>query len=197
MKKLLLVGALALFSAVNAQIGEGTMFISGNVGYNGQKDNNSKVETDKFSVVPTFGYFVAPNLAVGLGVGYNYNSSENTAALVKAKTSASAFVVEPFVRKYWNASEKFLLFGQLSVPMAFGQTKVELGNSTAKNDFTSYGVVVKPGIDYIVAPNWTIEASVGEFGYRSDKFKNAERVENYKFGVDFGAVNFGVKYLFK
>ena len=47
MKKVILVGALALFGAVNAQIAKGTAFISGTVGYQGQKNNNNDVINTK------------------------------------------------------------------------------------------------------------------------------------------------------
>lgn len=195
MKKLLLVGAVALFGAVNAQIAQGTMYVSGNVGYEGVKNNNSDVTGDRFSVVPTVGYFVASNVAVGVGVGYSSESVKNNEGV---KKSTSAFVVEPFARKYWNVSDNVLLFGQLSVPMAFGNDKVKVDSKEiSKDKFSGFGVVVKPGIDYVIAPNWTIEATLGEFGYRTAKYKDAKSVENYKFGVDLGSVSFGVKYLFK
>lgn len=195
MKKLLLVGAVALFGAVNAQIAQGTMYVSGNVGYEGVKNNNSDVTGDRFSVVPTVGYFVASNVAVGVGVGYSSESVKNNEGV---KKSTSAFVVEPFARKYWNVSDNVLLFGQLSVPMAFGNDKVKVDSKEiSKDKFSAFGVVVKPGIDYVIAPNWTIEATLGEFGYRTAKYKDAKSVENYKFGVDLGSVSFGVKYLFK
>ncbi|MGX9985998.1 outer membrane protein [Soonwooa purpurea] len=198
MKKVILVGALALFGAVNAQIAKGTAFISGTVGYQGQKNNNNDVTNDSFTVVPTVGYFVAPNVAVGLGVGYASASEKGKFNGVDYKDTTSAFVIEPLVRKYWNVSDNFLLFGQLSVPMAFGNDKAEVaGKEVGKDKFSSFGVVVRPGIDYVVAPNWTIEATIGEFGYRSAKYKDAKSVDNYNFGLDLGSVTFGVKYLFK
>ncbi|MFN3021217.1 outer membrane beta-barrel protein [Chryseobacterium sp. TY3] len=202
MKKLFLVGAVALFASVNAQLAQGTTFITGSVGYQGQKNNNNDVTNDSFSVIPTVGYFVAPNVAIGVGVGYTSESEKgkefNGLNTVDYKNTTSAFVVEPLVRKYWNVSDNFLLFGQLSVPMAFGNEKAEInGQEIGKDKFSAFGVVVKPGIDYILAPNWTIEATLGEFGYRSAKFKDSKSVDNYNFGLNLGSVSFGVKYLFK
>ena len=204
MKKVFQVGALALFGAANAQIAQGTKFITGTVGYQGEKNNNSDVTKDSFSVIPTVGYFVAPNVAIGLGVGYESNSKKGNLTdvtnntVVDYKNTTSAFVIEPLVRKYWNVSDNFLLFGQLSVPMKFGNDKYEqAGTEVGKDKFTGFGVVVKPGIDYIIAPNWTVEATLGEFGYRTSKYKDAESIDNYNFGLNLGSVTFGVKYLFK
>lgn len=212
MKKLFLASAIALFGLSNAQIAKGTMFISGNASYKGSKTEissnvtpTSEQKVNTFSVVPTFGYFVQPNLAVGLGVGFASTTSEPGANFGYDKETLSSFVVEPFVRKYWNVSSNFLLFGQLSVPMSFGNLKGEtagLPDNKAKEN--SFGIVVKPGIDFVIAPNWTIEATVGEFGYRSTSLKpdpnpaNVKaKTDNVNFGLDFGSVTFGVKYLFK
>lgn len=214
MKKVFLIGALALFAAANAQIAQGTMFISGQVSYAGSDNKLSSnsgsedgVKENSFAVAPTFGYFVAPNLAVGVSVGYSSSTSEPGDLFGDNfdKSTVSAFTVEPLVRKYWNVSDNFLLFGQLSVPMSFGNMKgEEKGHDDVKGNVNSFGVVVRPGIDYIIAPNWTIEATIGEFGYRSttakpdnnpDNFKNT--TNNYNFGLNLGSVTFGVKYLFK
>lgn len=209
MKKLFLAGAIALCGAANAQIGEGTMFITGNVGYSGNKVTTSskigsvETKTDNFSVVPVFGYFVAPNLAVGLGVGYAATTNEPGTNYDKETTSA--FVVEPLLRKYWNVSNNFLLFGQLSVPMSFGTFKGEdKGQADDKGTINTFGVVIRPGIDYVIAPNWTVEATIGEFGYRNTTAKPDNnpgdvkvKTDNYNFGLNFGSLTFGVKYLFK
>jgi len=214
MKKLLLVGAVALFGMANAQMEKGTTYISGQVGFQGGKSEFSskfgKEETGKnnqFSIVPTVGYFVANNVAVGLGIGYQSATSEPGALFGDSfdKTTISSFVVEPFARKYWNVGEKFFIFGQLSVPMEFGTLKgQENGHADAKATANSFGVVVKPGIDYVIAPNWTLEASLGEFGYRTSTIKPKDnpndakiKTDNYGFGLNFGSINFGVKYLFK
>lgn len=216
MKKLLLASAIALFGLSNAQIAKGTMFITGNAGYESSKheaSNNSttvsEVKENTFSIVPTFGYFVQPNLAVGLGVGYQTSTTEDVGIMgaPTTKDTNSAFVVEPFVRKYWNVSSNFLLFGQLSIPMSFGTAKSEIQSNPAvvtEGKMNSFGIVVKPGIDFVIAPNWTIEATVGEFGYRSTTVEpknnptNAKsKSDNVNFGLDLGAVTFGVKYLFK
>ena len=197
MKKLLVASAIALFGLSNAQIAKGTTYISGQVGYEGVKNNNTEVNNDTFSIVPTVGYFVSNDVAVGLGIGYATTSTKAPTLAGEAKNSTSAIVVEPFVRKYWNLGEKLYFFGQLSVPMAWGNDKAELsGTEVSKDKFSSYGVVIKPGLDYVINKNWSVEATIGKFGYESASYKDAESVENYGFGLNFNNVGFGVKYFF-
>ncbi|AZA89612.1 Uncharacterised protein [Chryseobacterium nakagawai] len=216
MKKVLLAGAVALFGLSNAQIAKGTTYLSGQVSYSQTEDNNDNSKVESIKVLPTVGYFVNTNLAVGLGLGYKNGKNTDTttspsgATVTEIETSKPAFVVAPFVRKYWTLADKLYIFGQLEVPMEFGQNKVE-GTSTTtnagsttvtsvstKNNYTSIGVNVKPGLDYFLNKNWTIEATIGEFGYNTSKVDvdGAKRVNNYDFGLNLKAVTFGVKYVF-
>ncbi|MGK6340888.1 outer membrane beta-barrel protein [Chryseobacterium sp. DT-3] len=218
MKKLLLAGAVALFGLSNAQIAKGTAYISGQVGYSQEENNNTDRKVESFKIIPTAGYFVGTNLAVGLGVGYKNDKTTatttatlgNTTVVTERIGTQSAFVVAPFVRKYWTLADKLYIFGQLEVPMEFGNEKVEL-NSTSnaggttttaststKANYTSVGVNIKPGLDYFLNKNWSIEATIGEFGYNTSKFDvdGAKSVNNYKFGLNLSAVTFGVKYVF-
>lgn len=199
MKKLLIASAVALFGLSNAQIAKGTTYLSGTVNFSASEDNNTNVKTSELTLVPTVGYFVANNLAVGVGVGYASNVTKKEGT-ISSKNTLSAIVVEPFARKYWTIGEKFYIFGQLSVPMAFGTDKREATvaniSTSTKENFTSVGVSVKPGLEYFFNKNWTLEATIGDFGYSNFKYKNAESVDNYNFGLDLGSVGIGVKYVF-
>lgn len=206
MKKVLLAGAVALFGLSNAQIAKGTTYLSGQVGYSQTENNNTNKTEENYKIVPTVGYFVNTNLAVGLGVGYKNENTKTTSEAKEVKNTTSGIVVAPFVRKYWTIGEKLYIFGQLEVPMVFGQDKHEVTGTEAgttvsgstKNNFTSIGVNVKPGLDYFLNKNWSIEATIGEFGYNTAKANvdGAKRVNNYDFGLNLKAVTFGVKYVF-
>ena len=216
MKKLVLAGAIALFGLSNAQIAKGTAYISGQVGYSQEENNNTDKKIESFKVIPTVGYFVGTNLAVGLGVGYKNdktttsvtNSFGGTTVVTENEGTKSAFVVAPFVRKYWTIADKLYIFGQLEVPMEFGTEKNEV-NATAttgstttstststKANYTSIGVNIKPGLDYFLNKNWSIEATIGEFGYNNYKPKDGDATNNYTFGLNLSSVTFGVKYVF-
>jgi len=216
MKKLLLAGAVALFGLSNAQIAQGTAYISGSVGYSQEESNNGDLKKENFNVLPTVGYFVGTNLAVGLGIGYQTEKNTatttttflNTTVVNENVTKKPAFVVAPFVRKYWTLSDKLFVFGQLAVPMQFGKTEVEANsvattgstvvtNSTSTEaKYTKIGVTVKPGLDYFLNKNWSIEATIGEFGYSNFKPKDGDATNNYNFGLNLSSVTFGVKYVF-
>ncbi|WP_353145972.1 outer membrane beta-barrel protein [Chryseobacterium sp.] len=220
MKKVLLAGAVALFGLSNAQIAKGTTYLSGSVGYSQEETNNGNLKTENFNVLPTVGYFVNTNLAIGLGVGYQTEKTTATTTTTLGNTTTvsenvvkqPAFVVAPFVRKYWTLSDKLYIFGQLAVPMQFGKTEAEVssvsttttssGTTTVTNStsteakYTQIGVTVKPGLDYFLNKNWSIEATIGEFGYSNYKPKDGDATNNYNFGLNLSSVTFGVKYVF-
>ncbi|AZB28959.1 MULTISPECIES: outer membrane beta-barrel protein [Chryseobacterium] len=216
MKKLLIASAVALFGLSNAQIAKGTVYLSGSVGYSQEESNNGNSKVENFNVLPTVGYFVAPNLAVGVGVGYQTKTTTDidtntfgAATIVDTdKVKKPAFVVEPFVRKYWTLGEKLYFFGQLAVPMQFGKTETEgsivtttgstvtTTTTSTEAKYTSIGVTVKPGLDYFLNKNWTIEATIGEFGYNNYKPKEGDATNNYNFGLNLSSVTIGVKYVF-
>ncbi|ASW73370.1 opacity protein [Chryseobacterium piperi] len=219
MKKLLLAGVVAFFGLSSAQINKGTVYVSGQAGYFKNNYKNTGDSKEEFKVIPSVGVFIAPNLAVGAGIGYT-NGKEisreffyyNSAFSVEDVTAKpSAFVVAPFVRKYWTLTDKLYIFGQLEVPMKFGKTRYDLESSyvdyqngysfqesfSVEEKYTSIGVNIKPGLDYFLNKNWTIEATIGEFGYENLKYKNGGKsINKYDFGLNFSSVTFGVKYIF-
>jgi hypothetical protein len=218
MKRIVLMGAVALFGLSNAQIAKGTTYLSGQVGYYHSEKNEFGTErkNDVIRILPTAGYFVNTNLAVGLGIGYKSAVTKykvgNAAVgnLLEVKDTDNAFVVAPFVRKYWALSDRLYIFGQLQVPLEFGQEKIDANSdifmgdpllapsSSRKNNYTNIGVNIKPGLDYFVSKNWSIEATIGEFGYNTYKrdIDGARRADDYKFGISLTSVTFGVKYVF-
>ena len=216
MKKLLIASAVALFGLSNAQIAKGTVYLSGSVGYSQEETNNGNIKSENFNVLPTAGFFVAPNFAVGLGVGFQTQKDTSIITSVNPLSTTvntrevknPAFVVAPFARKYWTLSDKLYFFGQLAVPMQFGKTEVEnssvttTGTTTTTSSisseakYTSVGVTVKPGLDYFLNKNWTIEATIGEFGYNNFKPKEGDATNNYSFGLNLANVGIGVKYVF-
>lgn len=218
MKKLLLPIAVAFFGLSNAQIKTGTVYLSGQASYSQEKDNNTDNKDQNFSVVPTVGVFIAPNLAVGTGIGYAGSRADHTditnfgsgIETLQTTIKTNAFTAKPFIRKYWTLSDKLYIFGQLEVPIEIGKRTADLQldyvdmngytyfqTMNIEQKYTSFGVNVKPGLDYFISKNWTIEATIGEFGYNNTKIKDQDNgTDTFNFGLNLSSVMFGVKYVF-
>lgn len=190
MKKLFFASAFALFGAMNAQDSgfEGRTFITGSVGFSNQtktEENAFGIGTYKentFSIAPTVGHFVSPTVALGLGLGYANTKIEGDSE------TANAFSVTPLVRKYWGVGNNLYIFGQAALPLGW----VKAGESK----ISTIGFQVAPGLDYFITNNWSIEATLGSFGFASAKPKGGKAVTNSEFGIKLNNINFGVKYIF-
>ncbi|MGO3655669.1 MAG: porin family protein, partial [Sphingobacterium sp.] len=101
MKKVLLtLSAIATLGfAANAQTEKGQFLLGGQVSYEGTSVKDSDDKSNSFSILPTVGYFVADNIAVGTAIGYGWSEVERAEDL---KTTQSTFQLAPFGRMYSN-----------------------------------------------------------------------------------------------
>lgn len=205
MKKLIL--SLAILSGIamttQAQTEKGKTVLGGNVYFNSIKsDAEGAKAIQNFSIVPSAGYFVADNIAIGTGIGY-HTSKGNVAS---ASGKKEAFVVRPFGRYYKSLSDQFKFFGQLSVPMEFGNEKaidadLKVGDKTGSS--TSFGVALSPGFAYYPTPSIGIELSFNGAAYNSYKVKDGDDKElkgrgseSFSIGTDFFSPSIGIQFHF-
>ena len=200
MKKLLLslVAVAGLAFTSQAQTEKGKIMLGGNVGFSSSKVDGANKSDFSFSVIPSAGYFISDNFAIGTGVGYTYNKEVSDLNLNQA------FKVAPFGRYYVGLSDQFKFFGQLSVPMSFGNDKVvdENGDTGAKTaSTTDIGVNIAPGFAFFPTKRIGIEFSVNGLGYNNSSVKNeltGNKVKTNEFGLDADtfAPNLGVQFHF-
>ncbi|MET3115027.1 hypothetical protein AAKU52_002770 [Pedobacter sp. CG_S7] len=187
MKKLLLsMVAVATFAfTTQAQTEKGNTMLGGNVGFNSSKTDGAAKADVNFRIVPTVGYFVSDNFAIGTGIGYNYYKKVSTNNLNQA------LEVSPFGRYYLDLSDQFKFFGQLSVPMAFGNNKLVDNEGNVADDkyasTTRIGVNFAPGFAFFPTKRIGIELSVNGLDYNNYTVKNeltGNKVETNSFGLD-------------
>ena len=205
MKKLFL--SLALLGGVvfssQAQTEKGKFIVGGNVSYNTTKsDLDGAKASHEFSIVPNIGYFVNDNIAIGTGIGYESAKASTPGDFGKTES----FVVSPFGRYYVPVADKFHFFGQLSVPMAFGNTKaldadLEVGEKTGSS--TSIGVAVSPGFAFFPSSRIGIEFALNGISYNdySIEDRDGNRIDSrgsqsFSIGSDFFAPRLGIQFHF-
>ena len=208
MKKLLLslfaVSALALSS--QAQTEKGNIMLGGNVEFNTSKAEGANKTDINFDVIPSVGYFVGNNFAVGTGIGYQFAKSYTQAVGTVAGSSfkTTAFVVSPFARYYKNITDQFKFFGQLSVPMAFGKSNV--GDANGDNFVkvskdTNIGAKLSPGFAFFPSKHFGIEFSVQGISYNDQTLKDNNDnkfggSKDFSIGANFFNPNLGVQFYF-
>jgi len=197
MKKLLLTltAVSALTFAVNAQTEQGKFLLGGNVSYNGESVKDSDIKSNSFGIIPQVGYFLSDNIAIGTGIGYQWNKNESN---TNVETTKGEFVLAPFGRIYSNNQGPVKFFGQLSVPMAWGTTEV---NDEKTGSTAQYGVELAPGIAYFPTSNIGIEFKVKGLYYNNSTLTNevtdVETTTNsYGLNVNSLAPSIGVTFSF-
>lgn len=196
MKKVLLtmIAGLGFGLVVNAQsTDKGAVMLGGNVSYEYSNVVDVDGNTQTYSIIPQVGYFVKDNLAIGLGIGYLGGTEVDTQDI---KSTLGEFTAAPFVRQYAGQGPvKF--FGQLSVPMGWGNAKVdgtEIGTSER------YGVAISPGLAYFPSSKIGIELSVKglHYEYSSIDATNGGDLATNSFGLNANswAPSIGVNFYF-
>ena len=201
MKKILLLAGIVLLSlTANAQEKDkglqGTWWVAGQVSFASEKTGDVKSTSNM--ILPIVGYFVAPDVTLGIGIG-TIGSKSETGSVTTAEDNI--FVVKPLVRKYWNVKGNLFFYGQAALPMMFGKDKITDDKSS------SVALELAPGFDYVINKWLTIETSftVLNVGTETITPKVGEKTTKFGFNANpfnsvadrtLGGLQIGVKFLF-
>ena len=196
MKKLLVLGAFALFGAMNAQetsegFAKGSTFVTGAVGFGSSSYDEAK--TSGFTFSPSVGHFVSENIAVGARLGFS-NLTEDDG---EDKIKSNEFSAGLFGRYYWMPASKFSIFAELGVD--YMNTSEDSGVSGAEKFKTNgFGFAFAPGINYFLNNHFALEAKWGVLGFNSVKadVEGAKATNNFNLGVNLSNINLGLVYKF-
>ncbi len=190
MKKVLLVGALALFGAVSAQTEKGTWMVSGKseisfnsvntkVKYDGTELGEDKTSTFTFS--PSASYFVINNLAVGLGLSYVHTKNED----VKSDT----FVAMPQATYFFDTPGNVKPYFEAGI--GYASNTMSDGDDEVKADGLAYGAGL--GVAYFINPSVAFNLGLNYSG------ANLQYSEDSKVKTDISTlgVGAGVSVFFK
>jgi hypothetical protein len=193
--RIISVALLALLCvSLNAQL-----FVGGNVSFSGanSKSENGTTITQKgsnfnFDFSPFAGKFLSEKLAAGIAL--DFTLSGNKSGVVTETTNRSTGMgVSPFLRYYCVEWNKFSLFGQGNVGLAFTNSKVESGGVT--NDgpkSTRIYFSVYPGLAYNITDNFSLETAFNIFslGYNHLTTKNgSSKINSSGFNAGAGLSN--------
>jgi hypothetical protein len=172
--KIFTIFVCVVFSyTLNAQIAMGTKYIGGNVGFNSSKDKAEGAESEtEWSFSPEFGYFFKDNMAAGIALGLNGAKAGDN------KTSGFNGLV--YVRRFWNASDKFHVFGGLNV--GYGANTITIGSTDSKQNV--FGAFLDLGVWYQVSNSWSVAGRFGNLGFASTSNPDDDQDGSSQFGLN-------------
>ena len=222
MKKTLITivafGAMMFSNELSAQFESGSKFIGGAFGISssgskatfGGKTYKGET-TSSFTLMPSVGYFIGDNLAVGMGIGYT--STKTTDPEEKDNFSQSSMIsFNPFARYYVISEEKFGVFGQFSLPVGLGKEKDSYVDTeydfdanfnlverevtyTTEYNYTSIAPGVSAGFTFLPTSKIALEGSLGVLSLNSTSYDGGSS-SNFNFGLNLNSVNWSIIYFF-
>lgn len=202
MKKLFIAGAVALFASVNAQetetvgFNKGNTFITGSVGFGSITNDDAK--NNSFTIAPSVGYFVSPNIAIGARVGFLNNTVSDEIANVKFEDKTNTFTAGAFGRYYWSPASRFSIFGELNANYATVKNTETQGSVSNSGKADGFNVGIAPGINYFLSNHFALEAAWGVLNYSTAKadFDGATATNNFNIGLNLENISLGLVYKF-
>jgi len=166
----------------------GDLFITGSVGIGSESTGDNK--TNSFNISPKVGYFVTPNIALGVALGYTHGKEE---APETADIKSTELAVGVFGRYYATPANSFSVFGELGVD--YIHSKIE---AVTEDNSNALRIALAPGVSYFISKNFALEAKFGILSYRTDN-PDADGVQNtdqFNFGLNLSDINIGAIYRF-
>lgn len=209
-----LSGATTLAQAQSA-IPAGTVSLGGGIGYNrtteeasystGGSNYSYESTNSTFQFTPSVGYFVADNLAIGLGLGY---MSTGTSTEVKPKPAYQLDDLDPstnlrlgaYVQYYKMLTDQFGVAGTLGAGyQKYKQVSYDNNNGSAVEDKASgFYTELTPSVVFFPVPKFAISASIGSLGYNRLNREIPDDLgapDNYEQSLSTFSANFGFDQL--
>ena len=203
MKKLLVLGAVALFGAMNAQTEKGSWVVGGSTTlgfnsantkykYDGQSEDGPKVST--FTITPSVGYFVIDKLAIGVDLGYTSLTTKMEESFMgtnySAKSTLSTFSILPTATYYFKSDSQILPY--LGVGAGYSTSKEKFtqtggGSNEYEDNLNGFAWKGKGGIVFLLTPSIGIDLGVSYMGSNGKYDDDSDaKVQTNTFGVNVG-----------
>ncbi len=175
---LLSLFALTMAHLSFAQINQGALLVGAGFNFlhfNDVRENQinsqsltSESNTTNFSFFPSVGYFVKPNLMVGLGLGYQLSNqvSSNSQTDDELAFNRHTFSISPYVKKYMELNDNLYFNIHVGVLGGFGWMNENYNGTESKSDFYQLRAAVSPGLTYFLNQKWALFANYGSIFYQ-------------------------------
>jgi outer membrane protein with beta-barrel domain len=191
----LLTACLTITISVKAQTTSGNMMLGGTLSfYSTSIQGASDYKNTGTSFSPSFGYFIADNIAVGGNISIGSATTDNGFS----KTVQTSFGIGPFARYYkFTSSENFAFFAQAQILYSSGKTKVTPAGTDSKSSTISFSVA--PGFAYFFTKHWAFDLSISGLVIRSydpNTDANGDKESTIQLNLSSLSPSIGLRYHF-
>jgi hypothetical protein len=176
----------------------------------------------EFQIVPSFGYFIKDNFAIGVNLNFGFsNSTEknansyNTLTETTAKANSISYGGGGFARYYKKIADKFFFYANGEVAYTYKVQKSDYSTSNPNYvypptspahqevQYNTISVEINPGLVYFATPKLGIQTSFGDIFYNNSTSKNISLLHdnhnnshNYGISLNMRTFYLGINYYF-
>lgn len=228
-KKILVVITLLSISSAYTQTDKGQKFIGGQMNLQGSTsaivDDLMLNNNQNFSVnvVPSLGFFVKDNFAVGATLNYGYSRASLRretpvvglpySYISTNQNTSNGFGIGGFARYYFDLSERFNFYLNGGINYTYSNQE----NITTENDpsngnpgtpisrinlLNTANIAISPGFAFFVTPKFSIQTSIGSAYYQFTNSHSKQtptytsNMANYGFNLNLTSFYFGINFHF-
>jgi hypothetical protein len=180
-RKILLVFVVVLYSVTctKAQIGRGSTFLGGNLGFSTSENFDRKQTV--FLISPSVGITVKENFILGTSLRYGHLKNEHNN--VKGKD----YGIGIFARKYKPLGKGFYLFGHSELGYTYNYQDqvvfISQSTDTHREKIQSIRLNLNPGLSYAISNRLQVELMFSDFisatysRFKKESLKNQHLIE--------------------
>ncbi|MEP7265664.1 MAG: outer membrane beta-barrel protein [Bacteroidota bacterium] len=203
MKKLLIVIAFAFQAGLtHAQFVANDLLLGGSVGFHSSKTESKPDDfvTSGYTFNPQFLYMVNAGFGIGLNIGITGTKEKPS----DDKTTELHF--GPAFRLQGKPIEKASFYGQLNLNIGSGTDQQKatyvgangtINTYTRKDKYSSIGILVYPGVNYMISKHFYLDMSYGMLNYisRDNKPDDTHDTTAKSFKTSGFEISFGLESL--
>jgi len=189
-QKFLLASVVVLLISLTtkAQIGKGSVWLGGNIGYGSSRStgvspiNNpsSYAKSNSFWIAPAIGKAVKDNLILGISLTYQNVHYSNYAQY--EKDNENYYGAGFFVRQYVPVLNRLYLFGQGNINFRYSKSEADLNSNYPSNTHNetkgwSAGLGFQPGVSFALNKKWQLETGFNNL--LSVQYQSTKETSNY------------------
>ncbi len=228
-KQILLALTIFTLSSAYSQTDKGQKFIGGQLNLQGSTSaiiddlmiNNN--QTFGINIVPSLGFFIKDNFAVGATLNYGYSrvTQQRETPVVDApfmlintnQSTTNGYGIGGFARYYVDLSEKFKFYLNGGINYTYSiQEKMTTSNDPSngnpgtpvsqKNVLNTANIAISPGFVFFVTPKFGIQTSIGSAYYQFTNSRSKQaptyssNIANYGFNLNLSSFYFGINFHF-
>lgn len=170
-----------------AQTDKGKVMLGGNTSYFYNKTNYSSSQA---TIIPSFGYFIKNNLAIGSDFTYTrYKNLYNSNNGINNYNISNGIGVSPFIRYYKFIENKLAFFGQANIGAMHSHSHYTENTSNPTSNTIAGNINLKPGLVYFISPKIGVELTFGGISYFYNHISfdnNSPEINSQNFNFNLG-----------